>query len=85
MGLACTHRVALDYLALGVLDDHYQLRLEGDDQHGALFHHLAHRQLGVRRRGRVWGGAQSGPPKEKLYLPTKLGGAHPRLLYSAKF
>lgn len=40
-----TYRVTFDNLSLGISDDHNLLRLEGDDQHRTLLHHLAHRKL----------------------------------------
>lgn len=40
-----TYRVSLHHLSFGVSDDHDQLGLESNNQHWALFHHLAHGQL----------------------------------------
>lgn len=49
-----TYRVPVHHHSFGVTEHHDHLGLEGDDQHGALLHHLAHDQLEVRCKHRTW-------------------------------
>lgn len=41
----CTDRISFHNVSFGAANHHDDLSLEGDDQHRALLHHLAHRQL----------------------------------------
>lgn len=48
MLMYCTDRISFHNVSFGAANHHYDLGLEGNDQHGALLHHLPHCQLQIK-------------------------------------